>query len=97
MKHIRLEGRRNLTTIEDTRKYFVARKWAYMGNRINEVEMEGNIWTLGDLNAQKREEENEFCGKFLGFTLRTKRKDLTGFSLIQALTRIKVYLRYFDL
>lgn len=40
----------------------MARKWAQMGNRINEVEIEGNIWTLGDLNIQKTEVENEFCG-----------------------------------
>lgn len=66
------------------------RDWAETGNRINEVKVEGNIWTESDLNVQKREVENEFCGKCLGFTLRTKRKDLTGFCLIQVLTRIKV-------
>lgn len=38
----------------------MAREWAQIGNRINEVGIEGNIQTLGDLNVYRKEVENKF-------------------------------------
>ena len=59
----------------------MVREWEQMGNKRNKVKVEESIQTLGDLNVQNREVENEFGGKFLGFTPRKKIKDLTGLNL----------------
>lgn len=38
----------------------MVREWEQMGNKRNEVKVEESIQTLGDLNVQNREVENEF-------------------------------------